>query len=522
MASLKLSTDRQIAGLKPAASRYEAGVSSSPGLALRIHPSGLKQFEYRYVALSGKRRRFILGSYPDLSLSEARSKVGALRTAVVGGTDPVGDMAAAKEQARTGETLDELAEAYWQAGAIGLHGGRRRPKREVTLYGERKTWRNHITAKLGHRRFTEIKRADVKVFMRELVTNSGLSAASIASIGGILHAVLGFAVFEERLESNPALGLARPLALTSRERMFDDAALRTIWEWAVLSSQPRAPDEKTAGVHARLEPATGLAIQLLMLTLARRNEVAGALKAEFDREAGLWIIPSARAKARHQHVVPLGPDCLTVLEEAWALDPNSPFVFPSERAPGQHLEPRAITRAFARTCARKKLALGSPHDVRRSGATTLTARYGVSRFIVGMVLGHTAKEGAAVTGVYDRHTYVPEKREALLKWAGHLTGIGKAAIGRSEEERAAALDLTSCPSVDPTAPIEHYVQQTKAKARALCEAGELHEAVLSMCMDMSRRPETATSHMDILAKAGLSIAMAGSQDQVMVWIEGFR
>lgn len=287
MTLLKLTTDRQIAALKPAPERYEAGVSSSPGLAVRIHPSGLQQFEYRYVAASGTRRRFILGSYPDLSLSEARARVGALRTAVLGGADPVGELAAAKEQARAGETLNELAEAYWQAGAVGLHGGRRRPKREVTLYGERKTWKNHIKAKLGHRRFTEIKRADVKVFMRELVTDGRLSAASIASIGGILHAVLGFAVLEERLESNPALGLARPLALVSRERMFNDEALKTIWDWADLSSLPRAPDEKTAGVHARLEPVTGLAIQFLMLTLTRRK-----------------------------HVVPLGPDCLTVLEEA--------------------------------------------------------------------------------------------------------------------------------------------------------------------------------------------------------------
>ena len=285
--------------------------------------------------------------------------------------------------------------------------------------------------------------------------------------------------------------------------------------------QPRAPDEKTAGVHARLEPVTGLAIQFLMLTLTRRNEVAGALKVEFDREAGLWIIPSARAKAKHQHVVPLAPECLRVLGEAWALDPDSPFVFPSERVPGQHLETRAITRAFARTCSRKKLAPGSPHDIRRSGATTLTGRYGVSRFIVGLVLGHTPNEGAAVTGVYDRHTYVPEKREALLKWAGHLTSMGKVAA-IVPEARAAVRNPVSLSPVDETAPVELHVRQAKARAHALCEAGDLHEAVLSMCMDMSRRPETATSHMDVLARAGLALAMTGSGEQVAGWIEGFR
>lgn len=144
---------------------------------------------------------------------------------------------------------------------------------------------------------------------------------------------------------------------------------------------PRAPDEKTAGIHARLEPVTGLAIQFLMLTLTRRTEVVGAMKAEFDREAGLWIIPAARAKAKHPHVVPLGSDCL-----------------------------------------------------RGAGS------------------GHPAK----------------------------------------------------------------------ARAHALCAAGDLHGAVLSMSMDMSRRTETASSHMDVLARAGLAIALAGSVEQVAGWIDGFR
>lgn len=119
---------------------------------------------------------------------------------------------------------------------------------------------------------------------------------------------------------------------------------------------------------------------------------------------------------------PWARGCLEVIEMAWALDPDSPFLFPSPRSPDQHLDPHAITRAIARTCERKGLPLGSPHDVRRSGATTLTGRYGFSRIIVGLVLGHTPKEGSTVTGVYDRHTYVPEKRKALEVWAAHLCG----------------------------------------------------------------------------------------------------
>lgn len=165
-----------------------------------------------------------------------------------------------------------------------------------------------------------------------------------------------------------------------------------------------------------------LAIQLLMLTLTRRNEVAGARKEEFDLDAAVWVIPAERAKANHQHVVPLSPQALDVLAAAYALDPNSAFVFPSPRVAGQCIDEQAITRTFSRIFKRMKLPLRSPHDVRRTGATTLTGRYGVTRFIVGLVLGHPPKDGAAVTAVYDRYTYVPEKRDALAKWADHLAG----------------------------------------------------------------------------------------------------
>ncbi len=505
--SVQLTTDRQILALRPTKTIYEKKITGSRGLSIRVLPSSTKQFEFRYTSRQGARRRLALGIYPDLSLAEARLKAAGVRVAVADGHDPVAERQAARAKALKIETLDSLAEDYWAAAEVGLHGGRRKPKRAVTIGNERSVWRNHITSVFGARDFSGIKRAEIKEFMRSLVVDKKLSPASVASIGGVLHAVLGFAVMEERLEANPAAGLARPLALTSRERMFDDAQLKVLWTAAGDASLPRSPGEKTAGVHARLEPAMGLAIQLLMLTLTRRNEVAGALKAEFDLEAGLWTIPSARAKAAHRHVVPLSPESLEVLEAAFALDPRSPFVFPSDRVEDQHLDPHAITRAFARTCARRKIETGSPHDVRRSGATTLTGRYGVTRFIIGLVLGHTPNEGAAVTGVYDRHTYIPEKRAALETWARHLTGAPAVAGSRSPAPTAAPADAD--------------LAQTKARARMSAEQGELQNAVLMMCMGAARRSDGGNVHLDILAQAGMELASKGAKDHVLGWIDGF-
>lgn len=510
----ELTTDRQISALKPAAKAYERKVSGSRGLALRVFPSGSRQFEYRYVTAGGVRRRQVLGAYPGLTLAKARIAANASRMTVLEGADPVGERAQTRDRLRTGETLNELAEAYWAAAAVGLHGGRHRPKRAISIQRERNTWKLHVREPLGSRPFFDIRRAEIKAFMRELVVAGGYAPATIATVGGILQAVMGFAVQEERIEINPVTGLSRPLALTSRERMFDDAGLKIIRNVAIEASQPRIPGE--GGGQARLEPVMGLAIQLLMLTLTRRTEIAGARKAEVDRAAGLWIIPSERSKARHPHVVPLGARCLEVIEMAWDLDPDSPFLFPSPRSPDQHLDPHAITRAIARTCERKGLPLGSPHDVRRSGATTLTGRYGFSRLIVGLVLGHTPKEGAAVTGVYDRHTYVPEKRKALGVWANHLCGEAPSMVG-TEVYAGEGTEGT-----ESSQALAAYVEAAKARAMALCAAGDLHGAVLGLCMELSRRSGTAGSHLDILARGGMELAISGSKGGVEAWVTGFR
>jgi len=423
MTTAAISTDRQIAGLKPGDKPYEVAVDRCRGLRVRVFPTGVRHFEYRYMTDAGTRRRHRLGPYPGLSLADARAAATALAVGVTAGQDPAGERAAARERARTGDTLSELAESFWKASAKGLHGGRKRPKRQITIEKEQQWWRCHIEAALGGRRIEELKRADIKVFMRELATDSGLAPASIGGVGSLLQAVLGFAVDEERIDANPATGLARPLALISRDRLFNDDALRILWSAATVASQPRKPGERPADIHARLLPEMGLAIRLLMLTLSRRNEIAGARWKEFDLNARQWTIPSERAKAKHIHIVPLTPAMLEVLEIARILHPRSEMVFPAMKGDGEHLDPHALTRAFSRICKRNKLESGSPHDVRRSGATTLVGRYGVSRLVVGMLLGHTAKEGAAVTSIYDRHTYMPEKRRALEEWSRHLTNL---------------------------------------------------------------------------------------------------
>ena len=432
----KITTDRQVAGLKPKKRLYETRIDGVRGLIVRTFPSGTRAFEFRYVSLNGTRRRLPLGNYPGLTLSKASEDALILQVEVVKGGDPAADRATAKKLARTGDTLSDLAEDYFKAAAKGLHGGRNRPKRPSTISVERSRFDKQIKPLLGERRFANIKRTDIKQFMRELSVTGSLSADYVASVGRTLSSIFAFAVHEERLEANPVHGLTKPRETVHRERMFDEPALKSIWQALSkpipvgMKRQPRKQEDGNRWVP--VEPTVSLALRLTLLTLTRRQDVAGAQWSEFDLKAKIWVIPSDRHKSRRPHVVPLSDAAIEVLKAAaklhWAdstlESPLVGFVFPSRTKVDAHISESAMTKAMARACADLKISHGTPHDFRRTGATLLTGeRAGIRRFIVSKVLGHAAQEGAAVTEVYDRNDYLPEKRLALNAWEKLLLEI---------------------------------------------------------------------------------------------------
>jgi integrase len=192
--------------------------------------------------------------------------------------------------------------------------------------------------------------------------------------------------------------------------------------------------------RGKADPTTALALRFAILTLARRAEVAGATWAEIDLATRIWTIPADRFKGGRAQVVPLSTEAVAVLEDARRLQGDvGAFVFASPFALEKPITPHALTRALTRTLTALKLPKGSPHDFRRTGATALTGEaLGFRRFVVSKVLGHSAQEGAVVTGVYDRNEYLADKRTALAAWAGHVV-----ALAASQPKRPNVVSLRS-------------------------------------------------------------------------------
>jgi integrase len=405
---------------KPSSRLIEIRDAKSPGLALRITPSGSKSWTLRYRLASGRQRRISLGRYPAVSLAKARDRALATLTAVAEDRDPAEEKRherASAQRARL-DTLGVLADRYFTDAVKGRHRHGGRSKRPSTLALERYYWTKHVKPAFGGRAIRTITRAEIQTFV------NGFSAPSTArQCRVVFQRLFAFALWLELVDTDPTR-FVHVDHFKARDRVLTDEELRAIWEAF------DAPDT-IPGIS--VSSAVSIAVRLSALTLQRRAEIAGIDIREIDFGASTWTIPADRTKNHRVHVVPLSASALGLMEQALngrPKDAKGPL-FPSPRQPSpRHLSrsisPNAITHAFLRVCSALGLLNASPHDLRRTGATALTSeRIGIQRFIVSRVLNHASDTGdaAAVTAVYDRHAYLPEKRRALDAWAALLAEI---------------------------------------------------------------------------------------------------
>jgi integrase len=167
----------------------------------------------------------------------------------------------------------------------------------------------------------------------------------------------------------------------------------------------------------------GPIVRLLVLTGQRRSEVGALEWRELDLDRAIWTIPAARSKNRRQHVVPLSPEAVEIIE-ALPRFSGSRFVFsPGETAPSGYS--RAKTRLDARIAALnggESLAPWILHDIRRSVASGL-AGLGVNLPIIERILNHVSGSFAGVVGIYQKYNFAAEMRGALEKWGRRVETI---------------------------------------------------------------------------------------------------
>lgn len=410
-------------------SRLELWDASTPGLCLRVTDKGAKSWVLRYHSREGGQPRYKLGDARRMDLRSARAEAWRLKDEIANGNEPAAARAKAKQavELQPVRTVNDLLDAYEKACSFGEWKPKKKRKRPQTLEYEKAIAARHIRPAIGSTRLEDVKRPLVKALLRKMIER-GIGAQTNRT-HAIIRQAFNFAMSEDLVASNPAMGFDSFHDQKPRARTYTDDELSSLWTG--INNPSALKDEDGKSVH--LGRPVAIALMLCALLLQRRGEVAGMALAELDLEAGTWLIPAVRMKASKAHRVPLPPRAVALIKEAIKLAPGDAaepptYVFPSPRGGGEKpITASALTHALDRLTTALKIHGVVVHDLRRSGSTALTSeRLGISPFIRSKVLGHGTDTGggAAVSSThYDANEYLAEKRRALEAWEGLLLEI---------------------------------------------------------------------------------------------------
>lgn len=385
---------------QPRARYWDTGV---PGLVLNVTDKGARTYAVIFRDIEGRQREPRLGDAKIVTLKQARTAaLDLLSGAQLHGRDPIAERRAlkAKAEARRTRTFEKLSEVYF------ADGERRKAPSRITL--EKISYRKHVEPRFGATPVLELNAEMIANALGEVAETSGYGAAN--TVLEVIRQTLSFGMQRGWLTANAASGL-KPFPKVSRERVATPAELRAVWAALDAATSEGRSDSASA---AR-------AVQLATLTLQRRFEVAGLHWREVDWDGKLWTIPGPRTKNKKgPHMVPLSSAAIDILKTAFdGREDGYAFTNREEEA----LDAKVMTRFFARLTKAIKVEDFTVHDLRRTGATMLTSeRLGVMGEIISRILNHTPP-GPAITRVYNRNTYLPQKRAALDLWAAEVNCI---------------------------------------------------------------------------------------------------
>jgi integrase len=275
------------------------------------------------------------------------------------------------------------------------------------------------------RKVSSITRRDAVLILDEIRERAPIGANRVHSV---LVRMLNFAAERGIIEFSP-LGSMRRGRESARARVLTDDEIKALW---------KALDLDNADVD--IYQVSKLAIKAILLSGQRPGEVSSM---SWDHIHGdTWIIPADQRKNREENRVPILPMLAEVIERAKPFGSGSGYVFPSPRSSlygfkrPQKAKPKEDDAPVSRlglsnAIRRHSKDMGieerfTPHDLRRTARTRL-AELGVSDIVAERVLGHKLQ---GVLGIYNRHSYDVEKRQALGLWERRLSEI----LGQTEKQ----------------------------------------------------------------------------------------
>lgn len=376
---------------KPIDKRME--LSDANGLSVRITPTGIIVFQYRYK-FDGRPRRMTLGQYDRLSLKEAREQVAEYRKLLTLGKDPITVRNMTVEANIQAATVEDCIKAWLSSAAASRLVKRDEWERALN---------RHVIPYVGSMLVDEMAISHWQPVFKRMRDNGAETYAG--EMLSRMKTIFSYCIRTELIKRNPVsdlrvIDVGKPAR--KGKRNLNDKEIGLLWhaiEACTITHQNK------------------LFIKLLLLTGCRGVELRLAKKQDFDLDERVWRVPDEHSKTREPFERGLSAAAVGLLKEAFSLYPDFSQAFPpASKKEDRPMAASVLLNLAIQLRADMTIEHWSIHDLRRTAKTKM-AELGVLPHVSEKVLGHKL---SGVLAIYDQHSYLKEQQEALDILAAHI------------------------------------------------------------------------------------------------------
>jgi integrase len=358
-----------------------------------VKTAGKKLWRFRYQQPVTKQRTMMgLGTFPALSLADARRLRSDYFSLLANGIDPQTQAEQVIEQQQIAlDSIFSTVAANWFT----------LKQASVTQDYAKDIWRSlekDVFPALGEIPVQDIKACKLIEALEPIKARGALE--TVRRLVQRINGIMIYAVNTGLVDANPASGIGMAFEKPKKQNM---PTLR--------------PEELPKLMHSlvmsNLTVPTRCLIEWQLLTLVRPSEAPGSRWAEIDLDAKLWTIPAERMKAKREHIVPLSPQALSILEVMKPISAHRKHIFPSRNDPKQPMNSQTANAALKRIGYGGKLVA---HGLRSIASTALNEQ-GFNADVIESALAHTDKN--EVRRAYNRSLYLTQ-RKSLMMWWGNF------------------------------------------------------------------------------------------------------
>lgn len=395
-------TDKECKSAACPSDKKRARFTDSNGLYLEVSPTGSKRWFWK-TYFDGKESRIALGSYPSVSLTEARKARDRVKLQKADGVNPIEARRVTRlvKETTLGETFKEIAQDWlsrqksvWSPG----HFQRMERQFERDLF----PW-------IGGRNLSEIKPVELLSVLRKIESRGALETADRALM--LARQVWCYGVATGKVDRD-ITGDLKDALTPYRGKHF-----------AAITEPSELGELLLAIDHYRGGPIVKAALRLAPLLFQRPGELRATAWSEVDMDVALWTIPAARMKRGVEgkeygppHVVPLSKQALEIFRELHKLTGGNKLVFPGERNHDRPISENSVRTAL--------ISMGYTPDIhtwhgfRATARTMLAEQLEFDPLVIEAQLAHAVKD--ANGRAYNRTQYLAQRTKMMQSWADYL------------------------------------------------------------------------------------------------------